>query len=314
MLYNQGWLETYDETVKYRWDGARASAQYGAVAALVESITPYSLGTLHTGVAIYADNVTKIPVAAVTREDAEMFSRIYQRGEKIMIKLTLLDEMREMTVSRNTFISIPGIDENLKHEIVGVSGHIDAWDIGQGAVDDGTGIIISEEALNVINHLNLKPRRTLQAIFWTGEEMDFQGVNGFISEHRSDLQNYNGVFEADWGTNQPLGIDFAGHPDAGCIVEEVLQLLHSINATLYRRFPVVGADISKLVPEGVPALNLNVVNDDYFYFHHTGADHMRIQDSGELDMCLALYAVTSFVIADLSVSLPREVPNSQAHV
>jgi carboxypeptidase Q len=219
------------------------------------------------------------------------------------MNITMLDEELAPVNSRNVFGEIRG--REFPEEIVGLSGHIDAWDVGQGAMDDAGGVFISTESLTLIKSLGLVPRRTLQAILWTAEEFGVIGVQAFVDQHQTDMIKYNAVFESDTGTFKPRGLDFAGSPEAGCIVQEVLQLLASINATEYQRFPSVSSDISYMIDEGVPGLSLSTENDQYFYFHHSAADMLSVLDSTELDLDTALWATVGYVLADLSVPLPR---------
>ncbi|CAG7833050.1 unnamed protein product, partial [Allacma fusca] len=128
-------------------------------------------------------------------------------------------------------------------EIVVVSGHIDSWDVGQGAMDDGGGMIISAQALALVKYLNLNARRTLRSILWTGEEFGLIGAQSYVESHRNELDKFKAVFESDIGTFKPLGLDFAGTFEAGCIVQEVLKLLTPIQASKFRQQDDVGSDI-----------------------------------------------------------------------
>lgn len=218
----------------------------------------------------------------------------------------MLDKSVETAVSRNTIGEIIGTSH--PGEIIMVSSHIDAWDVGQGAVDDAGGVILAIEAMALLKNLGLVPKRTLQAMAWTAEEFGLIGAATFVQEHQEDMIKYKAAFEADIGVFRPTGIDFAGTHEAGCIVKEVLKLMEPINATMYTRYPSVGSDISYLIQEGVPGLSLANENEKYFWFHHSPADMITILDSTELDMNVALWATVSYVLADLTVALPRETP------
>lgn len=172
-------------------------------------------------------------------------------------------------------------------------------------MDDGGGAFISAEALALLRFLNLRPRRTLRTILWTSEEFGLIGAQQYVEQHANELDKFNAVFESDIGTFKPLGLDFAGSKGASCIVQEVLKLLAPINATLLRRQSDVGSDIYYFIQKGVPGLSLNNQNERYFWFHHTQADTMTVENADELDLCTAVWAVASYVIADLSVDLPR---------
>jgi len=303
VVYNEEYI-SYGETVQYRDSGASEAAKVGALASLIRSVTPYSLGTPHTGMQDYQPNVTQIPTACITIEDAELLQRIQDRGWKIVIELKMADFNLPLTNSRNSVGEIVGRES--PHEVIVVSGHIDSWDVGQGAMDDGAGAFISVEALALLKFLELRPRRTLRAVLWTAEEPGLWGVQEYVKSHMSEMENFKAVFESDIGTFKPLGLDFAGSTQAGCIVQEVLKLLAPLNATKFRSSDDVGSDIGYFIEQGVPGLSLNTENSKYFYYHHSEADTMTVENPDELDMCTAVWAVASYVLADLSVALPRK--------
>jgi len=309
VVFNQAWRGSYGETVPFRTGGATAASKVGAIATLIRSIAPFSLDTPHTGGQTYADNVTHIPTACISQEDAELLHRLQMKGEKITIKLKMLDYNLPLTTSRNVVGEIVGSE--VANQVVAVTGHIDSWDVGQGAMDDGGGILISVEALALIKALNLHtPRRTLRAILWTSEEVGLWGVADYARQHKAELANWSAVFESDSGTFLPRGLDFAGNPQAGCIVQEILKLCAPFNTSTYARYPTVSSDITVLIAEGVPGLSLNNANDNYFWYHHTEADTISMEDPDELDLGTALWAATSYVLADLSIPLPRNPPTT----
>lgn len=209
------WLG-YQKTAQYRRKAASVAAAKGAVAALIRSVTSFSIGSLHTGWQRYQDGVHKIPSASLTVEDAEMLLRMYRRGDEITLHLNMNDRNLEDFVSRNTIAELPG----LKSEpVVVLSGHLDSWDIGVGAMDDGGGSFISWKALELLKLLNVKqPRRTMRVILWTGEEQGIRGARAYKDQHlANELNEFNFFMESDFGTFEPLGLDFTGNKEAECI-------------------------------------------------------------------------------------------------
>jgi carboxypeptidase Q len=295
---------SYGQSVQYREHGAVEAAKVGGLASLIRSVTPFSINSPHTGMQAYDKNVTQIPTACITIEDAEFLKRCQDRGWKIVIQLKMNDYMLPVSKSRNVVGEIVGRES--PNQVVVVSGHIDSWDVGSGAMDDGGGAFISEEAVALLKFLKLQPRRTLRSVLWTGEELGLIGVQEYVRQHRGELDNFNAVFESDIGTFEPLGLDFSGTAGAGCIVQEVLKLLKPINATQFRSLPEVGSDIGFFIEKGVPGLSLNNKNDKYFWYHHSEGDTMTVENSDNLDLCLAVWATTSYVLSDLSVTLPRK--------
>lgn len=153
---------SYGVTVQYRSKGASVASKKGAIAALVRSITPFSIGSPHTGMQSYEKNVAQIPVAALTVEDAEMLLSIYRRGERINIRLEMEDRNLDPYVSRNTISELQGRTYPVDRKVVVVSGHLDSWDVGVGAMDDGGGAFISWKAIEFLKKMNLRPARTIR--------------------------------------------------------------------------------------------------------------------------------------------------------
>nr|APA33872.1 seminal fluid protein [Nilaparvata lugens] len=299
VVYNEA-FKSYGETVKYRSIGAIEAARHGAVAALLRSVTPYSLYTPHTGMMHYDPNVTRIPFAAITIEDAQMLRRMSERGSRLEIELKMSNSVEQGLKSRNSVAELAG--RKLADRVVLVSGHLDSWDVGQGAMDDGAGAFISWYSLAVLNKLGLRPKRTLRAVLWTVEELGLIGAKQYVKRHYKDLDKFDLVMESDEGTFTPLGMEFAGSENAECVVQEILKLMDSINATKFQRGNKmgIGSDIVEMTSLGVPGASLLNQNDKYFYYHHTNADTMTVEDPDSLDKCLALWAAFSYVVADLN--------------
>ncbi|CAN7948834.1 unnamed protein product, partial [Ixodes pacificus] len=190
-------------------------------------------------------------------------------------------------------------------QVVLVSGHLDSWDVGQGAMDDGGGAFISWRALSVLRSLDLRPRRTLRSVLWTAEEQGNFGARAYYDRHQSEAPNMNIVMESDQGTFKPLGLALASsNPTARCMVKHVVDLMGAINATRLT-LGEYGSDVEQWVHQGVPGGYLATADDTYFYFHHSEGDTMTVEDPVNLDLCTAFWAAVSFVFADLSERLPR---------
>lgn len=172
---------TYGATVQYRSLGAIEAARAGAVASLVRSVTPYSQATPHTGGMRYDSTVTRIPHAAITVEDARMLHRMQDRGEPIVVKLVMSAETLPDVPSRNAVAELTGSEK--PEEVVVLGGHIDSWDVGQGAMDDGGGSVVAWEAVRLMRKLGLKPRRTVRVVLWTNEENGLRGGIGYRDAH-----------------------------------------------------------------------------------------------------------------------------------
>ncbi|KFB43754.1 AGAP001264-PA-like protein [Anopheles sinensis] len=299
--------EGYGRTVVYRSQAASVASRKGAVAALVRSITPFSIGSPHTGQQHYQDDVKKIPVACITVEDAQMLLRKYRRGESMEIHLEMEDRQMEPVVSRNTIGELVGTMVS-NTSVVIVSGHLDSWDVGVGAMDDGGGALISWKALTYLKAMGLRPRRTIRAILWTGEEEGLYGGAAYKEAHKAqEVKEFNFFFESDIGTFEPKGLDFVGNADAECIFREIVKLMAPLNATEFATPTDGGPDISHWTTRGFPGASLLNKNEKYFWFHHSAGDTMAVEDLKNLDKCAALWAAAAYVVADLSISMPKDV-------
>jgi len=207
VLFNLPFTE-YRETVIVRRLGAIEASKVGAVASLIRSVGPFSMQSPHTGNMAYEDGVDKIPHAALSLEDAEMLARMQARGEKLKINLKMEAHNLPDGYSRNVIADIPGTEH--PEQIIIVSGHIDSWDVGQGAMDDGGGCVASWEAARLMLKLGLKPRRTVRVVLWTNEENGIRGAKEYARRHGDDLKNHVLAIESDSGVFKPSGYGFLG--------------------------------------------------------------------------------------------------------
>ena len=293
---------TYGQTVQTRTNAAVEAAKAGAVAALIRSVTPYSMKTPHTGTMSYDSAVVKIPAAAITVEDAMMLHRMQKRGEKLRLRLKMEARTLPDAQSRNVMGEIVG--SQFPDQVVVLGGHIDSWDVGQGAMDDAGGVVAAWEAVRLMQKLGLKPKRTVRVVGWTNEENGLRGGNGYRDAHRNEVDKHIFAIESDAGVFKPQGFGFTGSDSAFAIVQQVGKLLEKIGAgTIVRGGG--GADIGPIMALGVPGAGLNVDGTKYFWYHHTDADTIDKLDAHEVNLCIAALAVLAYVIADLPEPLPR---------
>ena len=301
VLFNVPFTE-YRETVIVRTQGAVHAARAGALASLIRSVGPFSMQTPHTGGMSYADGVKKIPHAALSLEDANMLSRMAARGEPIRVRLKMEARTLPDGISRNVIAEIPGREE--PEEIVIVSGHIDSWDVGQGAMDDGGGCLAAWEAARLMFQLGLRPKRTVRVVLWTNEENGIRGAMSYAKRHEAALSKHTLAIESDSGVFQPSGFGFLGSGRGMEIIRGVGRLLDPIGSGNIAK-GCRGADVLKLVRGGVPVMHLEVDREKYFWFHHTDADTIDKLNPAEFNRCVAAMAVMAYVIADLPETLPR---------
>jgi len=304
VVYNQDWVD-YGTSVQYRSAGASEAAKKGALAALIRSVTGFSLYTPHTGMMNYQDAVPKIPAISITVEDAELMWRKYKRGETLRVHLYAEARTEGTAISRNSVAELRG--GSAPEEVVLVGGHIDSWDVGQGAMDDGGGAAISWRVPEVLTKLNLKPRRTVRSVLFTAEEMGLLGGQAYFKAHQEQKDSMQYVMESDFGTFTPLGLTTAvKNEKARCILLEALKLLQPINATQLE-YNSDGPDIGQWFALGVPGGSLLNRNPTYFHYHHTNADTIHLMSADDLDRATAVWTAMAYVFAQLSQRIPHDV-------
>jgi carboxypeptidase Q len=292
----------YGRTVVYRTRGAIEAAKVGAVASLVRSITPFSLRTPHTGMMAYADGVAAIPSAAITVEDAEKLQRGQERGQAALLRLKMSARTLPDATSRNVVAEVRGREK--PEEVVLISGHLDSWDVGQGAHDDGAGCLAAWEAARLMHKLGLRPRRTVRVVLWTNEENGLRGAKDYAERHRAELPGHVLAMESDSGAFQPSGFAFAGNPQAKSLAEQVGSLLTAVQAEKITSGSA-GPDLQPLALAGVPVMELTVDNSRYFWYHHSAADTVDKVNPKQLGRCVAAMAVMAYIVADMPAALPR---------
>lgn len=300
----------YGQAVQYRAYGVDSAAARRAVAVLVRSVTPRSLRTPHTGALSYTDTtrrVPRIPAAAVTIEDAEMLQRMQDRGERIVIRLTMGARTLPPARSRNVIAEVRGSER--PGEVVVIGGHIDSWDVGQGAVDDAGGSVAAWEALRLIKQLGVRPKRTIRVVLWTNEEIGLGGALAYRAAHAAELDNHVLAMESDNGVFRPRGLFFSGGEDGLPIARDIATLLKRVGVdTVQASGPE--ADVWPLLERGVPTMAIDTDPSRYFWYHHTDADMVDKLDPRDMAMCVAVMAVVANTVANMDGRVSNQIASS----
>ncbi len=289
----------YGEAVRYRGAGPRAAAELGAVAALVRSVGSADFRLPHTGFSYAAG----IPAGAVTAEDAQLIADLAAEG-KVRMHLTLTPEKLPDATSYNVIGDLKGSEH--PEQLVVVSGHLDSWDLGTGAIDDGAGVVVAMEAAEILQKLHLRPKRTLRVIAWMDEENGGSGSQAYTKDYSAEFIRTVAAIESDSGAAHPLGFDARMTPAAAELLRPALNVLQSIGANVLQptSYPP-GADISPMSESGVPALGILQDGRTYFHYHHTAADTLDKIVPSELRENAAAMAVMGYALASMKNPLPR---------
>ena len=321
--------EGYGRTVMYRTAGPSQAAALGAVAVLVRAITPLAMQLPHTGTTSYDETQPKIPAAAISLEDAMMLDRLQAEGTPVKVHIQMQAHMEAPQVAANVMGDIIGSEH--PEEIVVLGGHIDSWDVGQGAQDDGSGIMATLAAVREIQKLGLKPKRTIRICFWVNEENGGAGGKAYraaLSE--ADLKNHVAAIEMDGGAEPPVGFGYGAAPGGGrrraapgdvapagpppglsseeehslALLRDIGTLLAPVLTTTPTRKEAItpgggGSDISPLMADGVPGLGESTTGEHYFDWHHTEADTLDKVDPMDFRKNVASLAVMTYILADM---------------
>jgi Zn-dependent M28 family amino/carboxypeptidase len=288
--------------VVYRADGPSAAARQGAVACLIRSVGGADYRIPHTGQTKYATDAPKIPAGAVTAEDADMIVDLVRRGP-VKMKLVLTPQTLPDVESANVIGDIKGSEH--PEQIIVISGHLDSWDLGTGAIDDGAGVAVSMEAANLIQKLRLKPKRTIRVIAWMNEENGLAGSKQYANDHEKEMSNHLAVMETDGGAGHPLGLNMHTKPEVKAMLKPVAAILQDSGAGLLNLVEHCGADIEPMEKAGVPAFSPIQDSRFYFNYHHTAADTLDKIVPKELAENSAVVAVAAYALANSEQPLPR---------
>ena len=293
------WGEAYGEAVAYRGRGPKAAAELGAVAALVRSVGGADFRISHTGYSQPAG----IPAGAVTAEDADLIAHLAIQGT-VTIHLVLTAQNGPDVLSYNVVGDLKGSEH--PEQVVIVSGHLDSWDLGTGAIDDAAGVAVAMETAKLVQQLKLHPKRTIRVVAWMDEENGGRGHDAYAAVHAADMANHVAAIESDLGSDHPLGFAAKVNANAMTALEPVKEILRPFGANLIRQTEYSpGSDIAPLAKAGVPTLGILQDGRTYFNYHHTAADTLDKVVPQYLRENAAAMAVMGYVLADMPEPLPH---------
>jgi Zn-dependent M28 family amino/carboxypeptidase len=317
--------------VMYRIAGPSRAAALGAVGVLVRSITPLAMQIPHTGTLVYEAGSPQIPAAAISLEDAMMLERLTAEGQPVKVHLEMEAHQEADVQSGNVMGELVGSEH--PEEMVVVGGHIDSWDVGQGAQDDGSGIMATLAAVAEIKKIGMVPKRTIRVVFWVNEENGEAGGKAYRAMLGDKLSTQVAAIEMDGGAEPPVGYGYGstgggrrtvpGGPSAPATAtllpaeQQSLELLQQIGTLLK---PIGadkitagggGSDIEPMMRDGVPGLGERTTGAHYFDWHHTEADTLDKVNPMDFRKNVASLAVMTWVLADMPGKLAGHIAESR---
>jgi hypothetical protein len=289
-------LDAYGGAAEYRHAGASAAARLGAVAALMRSAGGAEFRLPHTGGMGYDADAPRIPAGALAAEDADLIARLARQGE-VRLHLLLTPKQLPDVEAVNVVADLKGAQH--PEQVVIVSGHLDSWDLGTGAIDDAAGVGMAMAVGHLVAQLGLRSSRTVRVVAWANEENGVRGGLGYAAAHRDEVADHVGAIEIDLGADHPVGITYDAAPTAAAFLESIARLLSEQGAPLVRPADETGTDLIPLSVLGVPTFAPIQDARTYFDYHHTAADTLDKIRPQELRENVAVAAVLTYGLANM---------------
>lgn len=279
-----------------RSKGASEAARKGAVGLIIRSVGTDSHRFPHTGGMNYDDGVAKIPAAAMSGSDADMVARMMGRGQPVVLKLMLDSESEGNDTSYNVIGEITGSE--LPDEYVLIGGHLDSWDLGTGALDDGAGCAITMAAAEAIRRLGMKPKRSIRVVLFANEERGLHGAKAYLAKHRDQIARIQAAAEADMGQGPVTRISSYVRPEALAAAGQMHTVLEPLGIERGNNNASAGPDMGGLRNAGTATFALALKADDYFDFHHTADDTFDKVEPTRINQATAAFAVFAWMAAN----------------
>lgn len=291
----------YGPAVGARANGAVEAAKKGALAVLIRSIGTSNDRFGHTGTMRYLPDVPRIPAAALSNPDADLLSHMIARGQPVRLRLDIATETRADYTSHNVIGEIRGRD--LPGEVVTIGGHLDSWDQGTGAIDDGSGVGLTMAAGALIGELDRAPRRTVRVIAYANEEQGLYGGKAYAAARNAagEVAAHQLGAESDFGAGRVYALRAGVDPAAWPVIERIGQVLAPLGIATETTGGSPGPDVGPIVALGAPWAQLAQDGTDYFDYHHTANDTLDKIDPKALDQQVAAYAVLAYLAAETDV-------------
>jgi hypothetical protein len=302
----------YGRAVDVRTRGPARAGAAGALGVLIRSIGTDHERLPHTGGTDPEAGAPRIPAAALSIPDAELLERLLRDGRPVRVRFSLACHDGPPVETANVVGEVRG--RTRASEIVLLGGHLDSWDLGTGAIDDGAGVAIVLEAARLITGLAQRPDRTIRVVLFANEENGLAGGKAYAAAHAAELARHVAALESDSGTGRPLGFSWNAGPSAEPVIRAIGDLLEPLGADELQGDGGGGADIGSLRASGVPLFSVRQDASRYFDYHHTANDTFDKIDPEALDRNVAAVAAFAWVAASLPHELERIPPEKRTPV
>ncbi len=290
-----GTFNAYGESGIGRRSGPAQAAKYGAIGVLVRSLASNADDYPHTGMTRYNDSFPKIPAVAISTNNANAISKILQEGKKVQTFFKNNCTMLAPVQSYNVIGEIRGTE--IAKEIVTVGGHLDSWDLAEGAQDDGAGIVQSIEIIRALKKAGIQPKRTIRAVMYMNEENGSGGADAYLENAKQKKEQHIFALESDAGGFTPRGFTLEMKEESRNKVKAWAQLFRNYGVYDFREGGS-GSDIDNLKELGTALAGLSPDSQRYFDLHHASTDVFEAVSKRELDLGAANMAALIWLVSE----------------
>jgi carboxypeptidase Q len=288
---NVNTFESYGPCVYYRWGAPSEAAKLGAVAVVIRSVSSAFDDKPHTGSMRYDKKYPAIPAVAISNLAADDLEKYVEENLQPSMALKTTCDMLNDVKSYNVVGEIKG--SSMPNEIICVGGHLDSWDIGEGAHDDGAGVVQSIEVLRTFKQLGIRPKRTIRAVLYMNEENGLRGGNKYAELAEKNSEHHILAIETDAGGNTPYGFSMTMEPEKRAMVKQWSELFRPYNIYNFDG-EGGGADIGPMHKKfNTPVMELTPDSQRYFDMHHSAND--VFENVHRRELCLGAFALTAMV-------------------
>jgi hypothetical protein len=287
----------YGAVHRIRGEGPAQAARRGAVAFLMRSLGTDSHRLPHAGQTAYETNGLRIPAAALSVPDAEQLERLAARGEPVRVKLLLMPHDLGPVTSQNVVAEIKGTEK--PDEVVLLGAHLDSWDLGTGAIDDGAGVAIVMAASKAIHDFAPRPKRTIRVVLFGSEECGLWGGKAYADKHKSELERIVIAAEPDFGQGPIYRFETGVANPEEPTLSQVRSALAPLGVLRGGNGSHGESDIEPMASLHVPMVTLQLDGRDYFDLHHTADDTFDKIKPERINQSAAVYTVFTYLAAEL---------------
>ncbi len=299
----------YGPVVGARSKGAVEAARKGALGLLIRSVGTDSNRTPHTGMMRYEDGVKRIPAAALSNPDADLLENMLKRQKPVRVRMDLGGREEAEYTSYNVIGEITGAE--LPDEYVLIGGHLDSWDLGTGAIDDGAGIAITTAAAAMIGQLPERPKRSIRVVMFANEEQGLVGGKAYAEAHKDELDRMHTGAESDFGAGRIWKFSSRVREEALPLVSQMVEVLAPLGIRYGDNKAANGPDLIPVRKLGVSIFALHQDGTDYFDYHHTPNDTLDKIDPEDLNQNVAAYAVFAWLAAQAPIDFGQDLAQEQ---